>query len=74
MKYILICLGLIMTISSYSQSFCLPEISTCIITPEDRASFLVSHYWDLYPFNAESLPEDTTEQAMVNYIESSSLC
>lgn len=69
MKYILICLGLIMTISSYSQSFCLPEISTCIITPEDRASFLVSHYWDLYPFNAEPLPEDTTEQAMVNYID-----
>lgn len=69
MKYILICLGFIMTVSAYSQSFCLPEISSCIVTPKDRASFLVSHYWDLYPFDSEPLPSDTTEQAMVNYID-----
>ncbi len=53
------------------QSFKLPEIPVMLTTPEDRARYLATHYWDHYDFadtTLKSKPE-ITEQAFVDFIQ-----
>lgn len=69
MKLIMLCISWLMASTLLGQSLGLPDIPSCITTPEKRASFLVEHYWDFYPFGKNTLPADTTEQALVNYLD-----
>lgn len=51
--------------------FTLPEIPIMLTSPEDRAKFLATHYWDNFDFKDTSyihLP-DVTEQALVNFMD-----
>lgn len=52
------------------SEFSLPEIPLSICSPNERARFLIAHYWDRYDFSDTVLlkNEDITEQAFVNYI------
>ncbi len=52
------------------DTFVLPHIPETITRSEDRAEYLVMHYWDRFDFSNRSLIErpDITEQAFVDYI------
>lgn len=53
------------------KSFTLPEIPTMYTSPEQRADFLVKHYWDNFDFADTSyihLPQ-ITEQAFVDFLD-----
>lgn len=53
------------------KRFVLPEIPAMYTTPEQRADFLVKHYWDHFDFTDTSyihLPE-ITEQAYVDFLD-----
>lgn len=53
------------------KMFTLPEIPTMYTTPEQRADFLVKHYWDNFDFtdtNYIHKPE-ITEQAYVDFLD-----
>lgn len=52
-------------------AFTLPEIPTMYTTPEQRADFLVKHYWDNFDFTDTAyihLPQ-ITEQAYVDFLD-----
>lgn len=52
------------------QTLQLPAIPDSLQTPEGRASYLVEHYWDLYPFGESTRKAELgVEQALVNYID-----
>jgi len=54
-----------------AKSFSLPQIPAMYTTPEQRADFLVKHYWDNFDFTDTSyihLPE-VTEQAFVDFLD-----
>lgn len=51
--------------------FTLPEIPVMLTSPEDRAKFLATHYWDNFNFKDTAyihLP-DITEQALVDFMD-----
>ena len=53
------------------KRFTLPEIPTMYTTPEQRADFLVKHYWDHFDFTDTTyinLP-DVAEQAYVDFLD-----
>lgn len=53
------------------RTFQLPEVPSMLVTPEDRAIYVVQHYWDHFDFSDTAyihLP-DVTEQAMVNFMD-----
>ena len=53
------------------RTFQLPEVPSMLVTPEDRAIYVVQHYWDHFDFTDTAyihLP-DVTEQAMVNFMD-----
>lgn len=53
------------------RTFQLPEVPTMLTTPEARAAYVVSHYWDNFDFADTAyihLP-DITEQAIVNFMD-----
>ena len=59
------------TSANDQQKFTLPEIPTTLPTPEERAKFLVAHYWDNFNFADTTLihrPE-ITEQAFVDFLD-----
>lgn len=52
------------------DTFVLPQLPEILTDPEDRAKYLVMHYWDRFDFSNRGLisrPE-ITEQAFVDYI------
>lgn len=54
-----------------AKTFTLPEIPTMYTTPEQRADFLVKHYWDNFDFTDTvyiHLPH-ITEQAFVDFLD-----
>lgn len=53
------------------NSFSLPEIPSSLIFPQDRASYLVSHYWQNFDFRDTVLisKPEITEQAFVDFID-----
>lgn len=70
MKHFLILSCLLFAITAAGQSIQLPNIPDSLRTPEARATFLVEHYWDLYPFGqSNKRAELAVEQALVNYID-----
>lgn len=70
MKHFFIFLFLIITFHGFGQSFSLPSIPDTLNTPESRATFLVQHYWDQYPFGQSTKRSElSVEQALVNYID-----
>lgn len=51
--------------------FTLPEIPVMLTSPDDRAKFLATHYWDNFDFKDTAyihLP-DVTEQALVDFMD-----
>ena len=53
------------------REFVLPQIPVILTAPEDRANYLVSHYWDNFDFNdtiLTNMPE-VTEQALRDYVD-----
>lgn len=56
--------------TSEANSFTPPTIPALLTSPEQRATFLVSHYWDTYNFADTALVRnpDITEQAFSTYI------
>lgn len=52
------------------DTFVLPDIPEVISGTEERAKYLVSHYWDRFDFSNADLARrpDITEQAFVDYI------
>jgi len=53
------------------KEFIIPEIPAELTVPQERANFLITHYWDNFNFSDTSyihLPE-ITEQAFANFIE-----
>lgn len=53
------------------KEFTLPDIPQALITSEDRAEYLVSHYWDNFDFTDTTLisrPE-ITEQVLVDFLD-----
>lgn len=52
------------------QKFTLPSIPAMYVTPEERSSYLVTHYWDNYDFVDTTLisKPQITEQALVDFI------
>lgn len=53
------------------KSFKLPEMPQMYTTPEQRADFLIKHYWDLFDFTDTTyihLP-NVTEQAYVDFLD-----
>ena len=53
------------------RTFQLPEVPSMLVTPEDRAVYVVRHYWDHFDFADTAyihLP-DVTEQALVNFMD-----
>lgn len=65
-------LGFACLVQAAAQDFALPKIPDTLRTPDERASYLVAHYWDEFPF-ADSLQYMNRvadiEQAVVNYID-----
>jgi len=54
-----------------ARSFQMVAIPEVLVTPEERADYLVQHYWDRFDFSDTAyihLPE-VTEQAFVDYID-----
>lgn len=52
------------------RSFPYPDVPAMLTTPEERASYLALHYWDLFDFSDTSLialPE-VTEQGFVDFL------
>lgn len=58
------------TIATVTDTFVLPDIPEAISDSEDRAKYLVMHYWDRFDFSNTTLIQrpDITEQAFVDYI------
>jgi hypothetical protein len=52
------------------KAFKLPEIPAVLQTPQDRADYLVQHYWDLYDFQDTTLlaQPEVSEQAFSNFL------
>ena len=53
------------------RSFTLPEVPVMLNTPEQRAAYVMEHYWDNFDFADTAyihLP-DITEQAIVNFMD-----
>lgn len=52
------------------DTFVLPEVPETITNPEERAKFVVLHYWDRFDFTNRNLIErpEITEQAFVDFI------
>lgn len=52
------------------DTFVLPDMPVGMDDPDDRAKYLVMHYWDKFDFADSTLTErpDITEQAFVDYI------
>ena len=65
-------LGFACLVQAAAQDFALPKIPDTLRTPDERASYLVAHYWDEFPF-ADSVQYMNRvadiEQAVVNYID-----
>lgn len=53
-----------------NPAFILPQIPIVMTLPEQRAEYLVLHYWDNFEFSDTTLINlpDITEQAFVDYI------
>lgn len=53
------------------KAFTLPPIPPMLTSPEDRASYLVSHYWDNFDFTDTTLisKPEITEQAFVDFLD-----
>lgn len=53
------------------REFTLPDIPRVLTTSEDRAEYLVSHYWDNFDFTDTVLisKPEVTEQAFVDFID-----
>lgn len=54
-----------------NQKFTLPDIPATLVSPEERAKYLVGHYWDNFDFGDTSLMHrpEITEQAFVDFID-----
>lgn len=52
------------------KSFVLPQVPAILQTPEERAAYVVTHYWDNFNFADTTLigNNDVTEQAFANYL------
>lgn len=52
------------------EMFPFPEIPEVLTDPDERRSYLLSHYWDCYDFTDTVLLHhaDVTEQGLVNYV------
>lgn len=57
-------------ISQTKKTFTLPDIPQVLTSHEDRAAYLVSHYWDNFDFVDTTLVSkpEVTEQAFVDFI------
>lgn len=53
-----------------SKEFLLPEIPRLLSSPEQRAEYMLNHYWDNFDFADTSMLSDTAfvEQAFANYL------
>lgn len=60
----------VLTVSAQQQPIRLPDIPVILQTPQDRADYLVQHYWDNYDFNDTTLlsNQNITEQAFSNFL------
>lgn len=78
-KYILIFTAIFLTTNACSQkttvekipqTFTPPQIPTLLTSPEQRAEYLVLHYWENYDFKDTSLISNAniTEQAFVDFL------
>lgn len=56
--------------ASKQPTFTLPQVPAMLQTPEERAAYLVAHYWDNFNFADTTLigNADITEQAFADYI------
>jgi hypothetical protein len=52
------------------REFPFPHIPDMIVEPQQRASWLLNHYWDNVDFNNAKIISDTAfiEQAFVNFL------
>ena len=52
------------------ESFPFPDIPEVMTDPDERRSYLLSHYWDRYDFADTALLQraEVTEQGLVNYV------
>lgn len=53
------------------KEFTMVDIPVMLVSPEDRANYLVKHYWNNFDFTDTAYIHfpDITEQAMVNFID-----
>lgn len=60
----------VLTVAAQQQPIRLPDIPVILQTPQDRADYLVQHYWDNYDFNDTTLltHQNITEQAFSNFL------
>jgi hypothetical protein len=60
----------VLTVTAQQQPIRLPDIPVILQTPQDRADYLVQHYWDNYNFNDTTLlsNQNITEQAFSNFL------
>lgn len=56
--------------ASQPAAFTLPQVPVILQTPEERAAFLVSHYWENFNFTDTALigKAEITEQAFADYV------
>ena len=54
-----------------SKGFSLPAIPVIMVDPQQRADYLLNHYWDNFDFNDTTLisQPQITEQAFVDYLD-----
>lgn len=53
------------------KQFTLPQVPAMLQSPQERATYVVAHYWDNFDFSDTTLIKnaDITEQAFVDYID-----
>lgn len=57
-------------VKNLKREFHFPSIPTVLTTPNERADYLATHYWEKFDFNDTSyIHLNVTEQAMVNFID-----
>lgn len=71
-RHILLILLFLMEFTYVSaQGFPYPSLPDHLTTPEERAAYLLSHYWDNYKFSDTTQISSTevTEEGMVNFLD-----